>query len=382
MNMTRRIAVFVFLWVSLPLVAADGPSFSGLFEVKAGGGMSDSGAALSGFDVYANLRLLERAKENVAFYAAFNAQAAAGMFAAPQTEDEGNAPGGGTLFEVERLYLRWAEERWGLDAGLMPLHFGYGQVFAPSDFLIRKNPAVLDARPRGVTGAAAYQYPHDAVKITEFAVFPADALSGGWEGHHFGAAFEAHTARASFQALYAYKTETASDRQDDRDDDGDGVHFFGGSVKVDAGVGLLADGLYRIDSANRSELDAEGLALSAGADYSFGKLYVLAEYLYNGNRSASHRSAGGMFASRAFIGGTLLYTISDLTSVAVQGLWSVDDGSVMPSLVFSHDLAQGFTLTLSAQVPLDLGDNTSPGELGPEVTGKRFSLTAGLRLRI
>jgi hypothetical protein len=377
MNISGRIAALVFLWVSLPLVAADGPSFSGLFEVKAGGGMSDTGAALSGFDVYANLRLLERAKENVAFYAAFNAQAAAGMFAAPQTEDGGNAPGGGTLFEMERLYLRWAEERWGLDAGLMPLHFGYGQIFAPSDFLIRKNQAVLDARPRGVTGAAAYQYPHDAVKITEFAVFPADALSGGREGHHFGAAFEAHTARASFQVLYAYKTGTASDRQDD----GNGVHFFGGSVKVDAGVGLLADGLYRYNPTNR--FDAEGLALSAGADYSFGKLYVLAEYLYNGNRSASHRSAGGMFGSRAFVGATLIYTVSDLTNVAVQGLWSVDDGSLLPSLVFSHDLAQGFTLILSAQVPLDLGgDNNVPGELGPETAGKRFSLTAGLRLRI
>jgi hypothetical protein len=382
MNRAGRVAAFVFLWAGLPLAAADGPSFSGLFEVKAGGGMSDTGEALSGFDVYANLRLREQAKENVTFYAAFNALAAAGMFAAPRTEDGGNAAGGGTLFETERLYLRWAEERWGLDAGLMPLHFGYGQIFAPSDFLIRKNPAVLDARPRGVTGAAAYQYPRDAVKITEFAVFPADALSGGGEGHHFGAAFEAHTARASFQALYAYKTGTAAARGDDGDG-GDGVHFLGGSVKIDAGIGLLADGLCRIDSANRSEIDAEGLALSAGADYTFGKLYVLAEYLYNGNRSASHWSSGGMFGNRAFIGATLVYTVSDLTNVAVQGLWSVADGSVLPSLVFSRDLAQGFTLTLSAQVPLDLGGaNDAPGELGPETAGKRFSLAAGLRLRL
>jgi hypothetical protein len=375
MKIVGRVAVMVFLGAGLPLGAADGPVFSGLLEAKAGGGMSDTGEALSGFDVYANLRLREQAKENVTFYTAFNVQSAAGMLAGPQ------AGGGGPLFEAERLYLRWTEERWGLDAGLMPLHFGYGQVFAPSDFLIRKNPAVLDARPRGVTGAAAYQYPHDAVKLTAFAVFPADVRSGGWEDLHCGAAFEAHTARASFQALYAYQTGTASDRFDNGD--GGGVHFVGGSVKIDAGVGLLADGLYRIDNANRSAIDAGGLALSAGADYTFGKLYVLAEYLYNGNRSASHQSAGGMFRSRAFVGATLLYTVSDLTNVAAQGLWSVDDGSLLPSLVFSHDLAQGFTLTVSAQVPLDPGrDNDSPGELGPETAGKRFALTTGLRLRL
>ncbi|MDR1095209.1 MAG: hypothetical protein LBL31_02335 [Spirochaetaceae bacterium] len=380
MKVAGRIGALVFLWAGLPLAAADGPVFSGLFEVKAGGGMSDTGEALSGVDVYANLRLREQARENLTFYAAFNAQAAAGMFAVPQ------AGGGGALFEAERLYLRWAEERWGLDAGLMPLHFGYGQVFAPSDFLIRKNPAVLDARPRGVSGAAVYQYPHDAVKLTGFAVFPSDVRSGGWEDIHCGAAFEAHTARASFQALYAYQTGTAPGGVDNGDGDGEGgggVHFVGASVKIDAGVGLLADGLYRIDRANRAAIDAEGLALSAGADYTFGKLYVLAEYLYNGNRSVSRQSAGGAFRNRAFVGATLLCTVSDLTNVAAQGLWSVDDGSLLPSLVFSHDLAQGFTLSVSAQIPLDLGrDNDSPGELGPETAGKRLSLTAGLRLRL
>jgi hypothetical protein len=375
MDISGRIMAVVFFGVCLPLAAADGPAFSGLFEVKAGGGMSDDGAALSGFDAYANLRLQERAKENLTFYAAFNAQAATGMFAA-STAGDGDASNNGALFEAERLYLRWAEERWGLDAGLMPLHFGYGQVFAPSDFLIRKNPAVLDARPQGILGAAAYQYPSDAVKLTEFAVFPEGS---GWEGHHFGAAFEAHTARASFQAVYAYKTGTASSSY------ADDVHFFGGSAKIEAGIGLLADGLYRIDGADGifDLFDIEGLALSAGADYTFGKLYVLAECLFNGNRSASHRSAGGMFAGRAFVGVTARYTVSDLTSIAAQGLWSVGDGSLLPSLVFSHDLAQGFTLTLSAQVPLDLGpaDDTL-GELGPETAGKRFSLMAGLRLRI
>jgi hypothetical protein len=361
-----RIAAVVFLWMSLlgrPL-AADGPSFSGLFDVKAGGGKSDSGEALSGFDAFANLRLQERAKDTVTFYAAFNLQAATGMFEAASTDS--------ALFEVERLYLRWAEDRWGFDAGLMPLHFGYGQTFAPSDFLIQKNPAVLDARPRGVTGAAWYQYPHDAVKITEFAVFPVGAENNGWQGHRFGAAFEAHTAFASFQTLYTF--EIPEDRSEN------GVHFFGGSAKIEAGIGLLADCLYRYDPANR--FDAEGLALSAGADYTMGKLYILAEYLYNGKNSASHRTTEGLFENHSFIGATARYTVSDLTNIAAQGLWSLADRSILPSLIVSHDLAQGFTLTLSAQIPLDLDDDDSPGELSPKATGKRFTLAAGLRLRI
>jgi hypothetical protein len=363
------------------LAALDGPSFSGLFDVKTGGGMTASGEALSGFDVYANLRLQERVKDSVTFYTAFNAQAASGMFAAPT----GGTGSGEALFEMERLYLRWAEDSWGVDAGLMPLHFGYGQVFAPSDFLIKKNPAVLDARPRGIIGAAFSQYPLDTIKITEFAVFPPGALGGvsngnpggGWEDHHFGAAFENHFASASVQALYAFKTPSEGYAQ--------GVHYFGASLKVEAGAGLLADTLYRCDPAAPS--GREGLALSAGADYTLGKLYVLAEYLYNGERSASHLSAGGLFAARNLLSATFRYTVSDLTSVTAQCLWAIDDASLLPSLVFSHDLMQGFTLSITAQVPLDLAGSdtarrTGYGELGPDTLGQRFSLNAGVRLRI
>jgi hypothetical protein len=357
----------LFLCVNLPLDAADGPSFSGLLDVKTGGGMTDTGEALSGFDVYAALRLQERVKDTVTFYTAFNVQAASGMFAPV-------ADGQVALFETERLYLRWAEDTWGLDAGLMPLHFGYGQVFAPSDFLIKKNPAVLDARPRGIIGAAFTQYPHDNVKLTEFAVFPPGVLPSGWEDHHFGAAFESHFSAASFQALYAFQTAAGSGLYDE------GVHYFGGSLKLEAEIGLLADTLYRYDPVGT--FDHEGLALSAGADYTFGKLYVLAEYLYNGKNSASHRTAGGMFTTRSLLAATFLYTLSDLTNITVQGLWSLDDRSLLPSLVFSHDLMQGFTLTVSAQVPLDLADSDILGELGPEAMGQRFSLSAGVRLRI
>ncbi|MDR1470743.1 MAG: hypothetical protein LBT00_15800 [Spirochaetaceae bacterium] len=357
--------ILVFLRVTLPLAAADGPSFSGLFDVKAGGGMTNTDEALSGFDVYANLRLQERVKNTITFYTAFNVQAASGMFSSG-TE--------AALFEAERLYLRWAEDLWGLDAGLMPLHFGYGQVFAPSDFLIKKNPAVLDARPRGITGAALYQYPLDNVKITEFAVFPPGMLNNGWQDHHFGATLEAHFTTASFQALYAFQTPSRRPDQYEK-----GVHFFGGSVKLEAEIGLLADGLYRYDPTGN--FDHEGLALSAGADYTFGKLYVLAEYLYNGRNSATHRTMDGLFTARNMLGTTFLYAVSDLTNITLHGLWSVSDRSLLPSFVFSHDLMQGLTLTVSAQIPLDFADDT-PGELGPERLGQRFSLTAGLRLRI
>ena len=362
----------LFLCVNLPLTAADGPSFSGLLDVKTGGGLANTDEALSGFDVYANLRLQERVKDTVTFYTAFNVQAASGMFAAFQAGGEAAAASIETVIEAERLYLRWAEDTWGLDAGLMPLHFGYGQVFAPSDFLIKKNPVVLDARPRGIVGAAFTQYPRDNIKVAEFAVFPPGALPGGWKDHHFGAAFESHFSAASVQALYAFQTASDSGQHDE------GVHYLGGSIKLEAEIGILADTLYRYDPAGT--FDHEGLALSAGADYTLGKLYVLAEYLYNGRNSASHRTAGGMFTARNFLAATFLYTISDLTNVTAQGLWSIDGHSLLPSFVFSHDLMQGFTLTVSAQVPLDLAD--TPGELGPDGMGQRFSLSAGVRLRI
>jgi hypothetical protein len=369
----RLSLVFALFCACLSGAGADGLAFSGLFDVKSGGGMSDSGEARSGFDAYANLRLQERA-DTVTFYAAFNVNAVSGMFAATSSGDETPLVG----FETERLYLRWAEDRWGLDAGLMPLHLGYGQVFAPSDFLIKKNPAVLDARPRGVLGAALFQYPLDNIKITEFAVFPSGLLASGFQDHHFGAAFETHFASASFQALYAFHAALSQSAELGRSDQS-GVHYFGGSLKLEAGIGLLADTLYRYDPT--LPFDHEGLAFSAGADYTLGKLYVLAEYLYNGKNSASRRNTGGLFAARAMLGTTFLYTVSDLTNITAQGLWSIDSQSLLPSLVFSHDLMQGFTLSLTAQFPLDLADD-APGELGPDALGQRFSLSAGLRLRL
>jgi hypothetical protein len=347
-----------------PASALDGVSFSGLFDIKAGGGLSNTGASFSRFESFANLRLREAAKENVVFYAAFNAQAALRKAAPAGTE--------AALFEVERLYLHWTEERWGLDAGLMPLHFGYGQVFAPSDFLIKRNPIIPDARAQGVAGAALYQYPHDAVKITAFSLFPVDKQVDEWQEHHFGAVFEARVAAVNVQAIYALETPSTQNEN--------GVHFFGGSVKWDAAIGLIADGLYRYDPSRASGL--EGLAASAGADYSIEKVYLLAEYLYNGKNSATHRTAGGLFAGRNFVDALLRWTVSDLTNVTLQGLMSLDDRSLLPSLTFAHDLAQGFTLSLTAQAPLDLHDDGAKGELGPDALREKFSLTAGLRLRL
>ncbi|MDR2495280.1 MAG: hypothetical protein LBD24_08680 [Spirochaetaceae bacterium] len=364
-----------------------------------------------GFEEYANLRLKTDAGEYITFHAACNLIAAAGIPA--RTAEAIGASGSSALLstnfvagenyaaalELERLYCRITRGALDVDAGLMRLAFGYGTVFSSSDYLNPRNPLFPDARPRGVLGISAAYYPEvpggsggTDIKVQTFAAAPRNPLDGSGRGALFGALGECHWDAASLQGMYHFE---APDRGS-----GYGVHRAGLSVKTDAVIrrrlssdiiiGLTLDALYQYNHEALTGID--GLSVSAGADYSFydGKWYVAAAYLFSGRESTTSRirtPAG--FANRHYLYALCRYHFTDYTRAGLHGIAGFDDLSFTPVATVEHEVFQGFTLSLTCQVPLDrdlFTGNGKRGEFGPlppdaaEGAYARITLKALLRL--
>jgi hypothetical protein len=262
--------------------------------------------------------------------------------------------------ELERLYFRLNGETVGFDGGLLRLPFGYGQVWGSSDFLNPRNPLIPDARPRAVLGAGLSWYPKDELKLLAFGAAPRNPFSQSGEGGLAGLSLDQHWDKASLQVLYAFESpQTGSNK---------GIHRAGISVKADIEIGLVLDALYTYNYGAKTKHD--GLSLSFGADYSFvgGDLLILAEYLYNGKTSATSIYGGGSFSNEHYLYTGFTWRFNDFTNISAALISCFDDVSFTPIISFNHDLFQGVTLTLTAQVPLDRDlfyRNGKRGELGP-----------------
>ena len=144
----------------------------------------------------------------------------------------------------------------------------------------------------------------------------------------------------------------------------------------------------------------DGLSFSIGADYSFlgGDIIILAEYLYNGKKSATALKYGGSFSNSRYLYTGFTFRFSDYTNMSAALISCFDDVSFTPVISLNHDLFQGAALTITAQMPLDRDlfyGNGKRGELGPlppdnlqhllKITGERlgnyFNCSAKLRLR-
>jgi hypothetical protein len=386
-------AFFAVLSLAGGMVFAEGLEFSGLLDstVNYTAGAGGARAHSWGIEEYANIRLRARAGEKALFYAAFNLTALSGNFletaAGLGTANNSRYPGllatpfpGGENYaaamELERLYFRINGEYLDAEAGLLRMAFGYGQVWGSSDFLKPRNPLSPDARPRGVLGTSFSFYPADDLKLQIFAAAPKNPLESEGRGIIPGFSIDRHWNRASLQALYAFETPLSGTEW--------GIHRFGISVKADLELGLVADALYTFNSADACGID--GLSLGAGFDYSFydGKVYALAEYLFNGLFSATAGTAENPgFVNRHYLYGSVLYRLNDYASLSLAGIFCFDDISFSPVLTAEYEVFQGFTLSLSGRVPLDRDafDSSSPGELGPVNSRARAVINAKARLR-
>jgi hypothetical protein len=358
-----------------------------------GAGAGAAPAFFYGLEEYANLRMQAKIRDRAVFYGAVNFIAAAGTYAAAAAPFFGTAGENYIAgFELERLYFRLNGEYLDFDGGLLRIPFGYGQVWGPSDFLNPKNPLQPDARPRGVLGAGLSWYPLDETKVFFFGAAPGDPFALDGAGGMGGISLERHWEKFSVQALYAGESP--------RQDSSRGLHRIGLSLKADLVLGWVFDMLYTANPETGAALG--GLSASAGFDYSFfdGKFLVLAEYLYNGDNSSTSRNSENSLghSNNNYLLSSLSYFLNDYTTFGAALVSGFDDLSFTPVLSFDHDLFQGLTLSISAQVPMD-GDlvrkDGSRGELGPlppqpppppgqaaqPDQGAYFILTAKVRLR-
>jgi hypothetical protein len=244
---------------------------------------------------------------------------------------------------------------------------------------------------RNLTNAALQDktctIPRDWLERIRGSAAPRNPLALGGEGGLAGLSGDQHWDRASLQLLYAYESPGAASPW--------GIHRTGLSLKADLELGFVADLLYTYNHQARTGI--EGLSFSGGFDYSFleGKWYVLAEYLYNGAASSTAARGNNPAEYAAGYGGEhFLYTaasyfLNDYTSLTLACLSGLSDSSFVPILSAEHELFQGLTLSLSAQMPLDrdlFSGNGKRGELGPlppgASQGNHFLLGLKTRLRL
>jgi hypothetical protein len=379
MGIARIIAAAVLLGIAGGALFAEGLTVSGILDSSftAGAGAGELPDCFYGIEEYANLRVQGKLRDGLSFYSAFNLIAAAGTSALGLTRQENPAAAAAAqnyaaAMELERLYFRLNGSYLDLDGGLLRIPFGYGLVFGPSDFLNPKNPLKPDARVRAVLGGSLSAYPADSLKIQVFGAAPRNPLSLDGGGTLAGISGERHGDWASLQAVYAYETPKEGSPW--------GVHRGGFSFKADVEAGLVADVLYTYNP--EEGFGIPGLAAGAGLDYSFGegKWYALAEYLYNGSSSSTSVQSGNPagFSGEHFLYTVIQYLMNDYTNLSLACLSGLSDCSFTPILSAEHELFQGFTLSMSARVPLDR-DNR--GELGPENSQARFLFNLKARLR-
>jgi len=373
-------------------------TFSGVFDsaVSMGIGAGSSPDFSFGIEEYANIRFNSRLREGAVINGAVNLFAVTGSYAqriaeiaafgvmsplpfTAYTAGENYA----AAIELERLHFRLRTEYVDFDGGLMRIPFGYGQVFRSSDFLNPVNPLKPDARSRAVLGASATWYPVDDFKLYGFFAAPRNVFTDSGEGSMFGLSADYHFSAVSLQALYSYETPS--------EDSNKGVHRAGFSLKADIEVGLHLDALYTYDHEARTNYN--GLSLSAGLDYSFfgGDLIILAEYLYNGDKSStafdSKKNLMGFYNNHYLYTG-FTYMFIDFTNMNFTLMTCFDDVSFTSLITVNHDIFQGVTLTVSAQIPLDrdlFSGDGSRGEFGPirpgSSAGSYFNCNARLRIR-
>ena len=371
--------LFIFLLGSAGMLFAD---WSGVMDNTVNYSLGNDGfdSQSFGLETFANFRYQVRTREMATFYASFNLVAASGT----------NALGLGFIFgetaigenyaagiELERLYFRIPGEKIRTEAGLLRMSFGYSQVWGSTDFLNPRNPMILNARPRGVLGWHSSMFITDELRIMAFAAAPSNPLLSDGGGFIPGLSMDRLWDTGSLLGFYAFQTPNGPYKQ--------GLHYFGLSLKFDLELSFVVDAHYSLNPEDINGLD--GLSASVGFDYSFldGDLFILTEYLYNGSASVTSAGNGGHWLSEHFLYCSALYRMDDFTNFTLALMMSFDDLSFRPIAIINHELFQGFSMSLSAQLPLDQKSfgGSKAGELVEAVNGARttFVMSLGARLR-
>ncbi len=275
--------------------------------------------------------------------------------------------------EVERLYLTLRGESADLDAGLMRMAFGYAPAFRPTDVINPPNPLFPDARPRGVLGAALTAYPAATAKLRAFA-----ASRSGEEGESsprplLGLSGDLNASRLSVQPVYFLRLPETFGRRGDQ--------YAGLSLKAEAGAAFTLEALWTDERRDAGFGESVSCALSADWSAFDAKLYLLAQYLWNGPGAEGINGTAAL-GGRQYLFSTASWQWDDYTNIGLSALGNLEDGSMAPALTLTHEPFQGMKVTLTGRVFLDMGDGE--GEFSSSGAGSgytRGSLEARAALR-
>ncbi|MDR0527718.1 MAG: hypothetical protein LBG79_07900 [Spirochaetaceae bacterium] len=361
-------ALFVFVCAALP---AQSVKFSGIFDSKLTLNFKQDGEAAAGIEEFANFRLESGIKDKAVFFAAFNAIVLSGLMA------ESVQSGGGFVIgesyaaalELERLYFRANGGIFDVEAGLKRLAFGFGQVFAPSDFLNSRNPLFPDARPRAVLAGSCEFYPNDSIIIEPFVSTSKNPFYSNGTGAVAGISGIYNNSSAYMETFYAFEAGENSNN----------IHRVGFSFKTDIVIGFWVDALYLF--VQQLNMNETGLSFSAGADYSFfnGKCYTLFEYMWSGSSSVTAKTKKNIygFEGQNYLYGVFRFNFNDWTNASAACLAALDNFSCTPILSVEYGLFQGFTLVFQTQVSVA---KESDAEFSPEKT--KTLCTANIKARM
>ncbi len=182
---------------------------------------------------------------------------------------------------VERLYVDWTGEKVDVRAGRQAVNWGSGLVFNPTDLFSDVVASEPWRERRGVNATRVNVAPNSSWDMT--ALFALDDDLSPFEDPDELPAFEELPMAGGAKAtLHKFETDwsvVGAYRPD-------GPWFVGGDVRGTLGVGFWAEGGWHGD---QDGVNPEGVEVVAGIDYSLpvlDRLYVAAEYRYDGTGEA------------------------------------------------------------------------------------------------
>ncbi len=233
-------------------------------------------------------------------------------------------------FDLRKLYLSVYTDLMDISVGRQIINYGVGTLFSPIDAF--STPALSDLNyERSGSDVIRLELPFGDLSGLDAVTTVSDTLSG------LDSAVKLYTNIADYD-IAAVGLYRGVDRG-----------LIGGlDFKGDLVLGIHGEAVQHF-LFDPWKSYFEGMF---GADYSFsGKLFLSAEYYYNGDPAAPGSlspvevaSAQRVFLNQHYLYSDVRYLLTDLASVGVSGVFDLSAGSVLGTAQYAYNIAQNADL--------------------------------------
>jgi len=245
----------------------------------------------------------------------------------------GTPPGYALAADLERAWLRWNPGAFSLTAGRQVVNWGRALLWSPADLFAETSLAGMSPARAGID-AARLAVPLGIMGSAEAVAVPAR-----------------DPAEASYGARLSGTVAGADMGLAARWDPGTGAFSVAADLKADLVLGLWAELAY---SRRPGEPSPDGLALTAGADWSFlgGKLALAAEYHFDSSGAAPGETPapGSAWPGRHYAFTMASLRTGDFTSLSLNAVLDIESALAGGMVALAVDVAQGSSLELAARI--------------------------------